>query len=72
MNSDEVKTNRQSACENNRGQVAVEYVLLLAVGVFIWITLVSQLVSRNPQKPGMVINKWQQILQLIGSDEIEK
>ena len=54
---------------NQRGQVAVEYVLLLLVGVTIWITLVTQLVSRNPQKPGVIINKWQQILEMIGADD---
>jgi len=57
---------------NHRGQVAVEYVLLLAVGVGIWLVLVSGLVSRNPNSPGLVIRKWVEIIQFIGSDEVEK
>lgn len=57
---------------HDRGQVAVEYVLLLVVGVTIWITLVSQLVSRNPNSPGPVVRKWVEILRFVGTDEIEK
>ncbi len=63
MKSNEVKI--------NGGQVAVEYVLLLVVGVGIWIALVSQLVSRNPNQPGPVVRKWVDILKFIGSDDIE-
>jgi hypothetical protein len=57
---------------NQRGQIAVEYILLLAVGVSLWLLLVNTLVSRNPQSPGMIIKKWVQIINLIGGDEIEK
>lgn len=70
MNPHEVKMNPPHAL-NESGQVAVEYVLLLVFGVTIWIMLVSQLVSRNPKQPGLVINKWQQIIQFIGTDDVE-
>jgi hypothetical protein len=53
------------------GQVAVEYILLLAVGVAIWLVVMNGLVSRNPQSPGVVIKKWQQIIEVIGKDHAE-
>ena len=57
---------------SNKGQVAVEYILLLAVGVMIWLMLVKGLVSRDPNSPGMIIKKWTEIIQFIGEDKIEK
>jgi uncharacterized membrane protein len=66
MNKHEVKI------KNQKGQVAVEYILLLVFGVGLWMVLVSNLVSRNPQTPGPIIRKWVQVLNFIGSDEIEK
>lgn len=53
---------------NERGQIAVEYILLLVTGVTIWLLLVSSLVSRSSSEPGIVIKKWSEIIQLIGSD----
>ena len=55
----------------SRGQVAVEYVLLLIVGVAIWLMLVTSLVSRNPDSPGMIVKKWAEIIGFIGTDRIE-
>ena len=54
------------------GQVAVEYVLLLVVAVLIWISIVSLLVSRDPNNPGSLISAWNKITIWIGKDEIEK
>ena len=62
----------KSNVKNEQGQVAVEYVLLLAVGVTIWLMLVNLLVSRNPDKPGLVVNKWQEIINVVAEDRIEK
>jgi hypothetical protein len=58
--------------KSHSGQVAVEYILLLMVGIGIWLLLVNGLVSRNSESPGAVTAKWNQIIQMIGSDAIEK
>ncbi len=58
--------------QTSSGQVAVEYILLLIVGIAIWLLLVNGLVSRNSESPGAVTAKWNQIIQMIGSDPIEK
>ena len=46
----------------------MEYVLLLVVAVTIAALLVSQLVSRNADNPGVLTSKWHEIMTVIGSD----
>jgi hypothetical protein len=53
---------------NKRGQIVVEYVLLLVVATGVAALLVSQLVSRNSDNPGVLTSKWNSILITIGSD----
>jgi hypothetical protein len=57
--------------QSEKGQVAVEYVLLLITGVVIWLLIVNTLVSRSPDSPGMIVRKWHEIVQWIGQDKIE-
>jgi len=61
-----------SGMTSRRGQVAVEYVLLLMVGVSIAALIVSMVVSRNSDSPGFIIVKWMQFIQLIGADVIDR
>ncbi len=53
------------------GQIVVEYVLLLIVAVGISMVLISTLVSRNPDSPGFLILRWDQIIRFIGSDNAD-
>lgn len=50
------------------GQIVVEYVLLLVVGVSIAALITSTVVSRNPDSPGFLVKKWVDMLKLIGED----
>ncbi|MEQ1665206.1 MAG: hypothetical protein ABL927_07525 [Bdellovibrionales bacterium] len=63
---------KRSLLASTIGQIAVEYILLLFVVVTIWLILVKRLVSRDPNLPGIVIQKWGQIIELIGQDNVEK
>jgi len=54
--------------QSSSGQIVVEYVLLLMIGVTIAMLLVSEVVSRNPDDPGFLMAKWHQIIQTIGQD----
>ncbi|MEN0059097.1 MAG: hypothetical protein AAGB31_09695 [Bdellovibrio sp.] len=54
--------------KNQKGQIVVEYVLLLVIAVSVSALLMSQLVSRNTEEPGVLVSKWHSILQVIGSD----
>ena len=57
---------------NNRGQIVVEYILLLVIAVGLAALLTKQLVSRNIDEPGIITSKWFQILKDIGKDLPDK
>lgn len=57
---------------NKKGQIVVEYVLLLVVAVGLSALLVSQLVSRNSDEPGILVAKWNAIMKTIGDDVPDK
>ncbi len=53
------------------GQIVVEYVLLLSIGVATALIVVSQLVKRDtsdPQNSGAIIRKWQQMQESVAKD----
>lgn len=53
---------------NRRGQVLVEYLLLMVIAVGLATLLTKQLVGRDDARPGIIINAWNKILINIGSD----
>lgn len=53
---------------NSRGQILVEYVLLLIIAVVVAALIISAMVSRNPDEPGFLVQKWDQIIRFIGND----
>lgn len=64
-----MKTKSQN---NNRGQVVVEYVLLLVIAVAVAALITKELVRRDPDSPGVLIKKWDDILKEIGNDLPDK
>lgn len=63
---------RRSRLTRNSGQIAVEYVLLLAISVSIAVMITSLFASRNPESPGLIPSKWRQVIEVIGKDKIEQ
>jgi uncharacterized protein (UPF0333 family) len=53
------------------GQIVLEYILLLIVGVAIAALITSRMVSRNQDNPGFMITKWMKIIQTIGADNAD-
>lgn len=56
---------------SQKGQIIVEYVLLLSIAVTIAMIIVSQLIKRDstdPANSGALIHKWQQMQETIGKD----
>lgn len=53
---------------NQKGQIIVEYVLLLVIVVAIAATIVKVVASRDEGNPGFLIEAWDQMLKSIGSD----
>ncbi len=51
-----------------RGQVVVEYVLLLVASVSFALLLTRVMVSRDPGNPGFVIKAWETIIKEIAAD----
>ncbi len=54
--------------QNNRGQILVEYVLLMVVAISVAFLITSVMVSRNSDQPGFLISKWYDIIREIGND----
>ena len=59
---------QKSTRRNQRGQIVVEYILLLVVGVGIATLITSQMVSRDSTSPGFLITEWTSIINTIGAD----
>ncbi|MBT4760898.1 MAG: hypothetical protein HOO06_04295 [Bdellovibrionaceae bacterium] len=57
--------------KNNSGQIVVEYILLLIVGVMIASLITTVFVSRNAENPGILTTKWRQIIEVIAKDKID-
>lgn len=57
---------------NKRGQVVVEYVLLLVIAVAMAALITRELVSRDEDSPGILVQKWDAILKTIGEDLPDK
>lgn len=62
---------RSRKFKNQKGQIVVEYVLLLSIGIAAALIVVSQLVKRDaddPQNSGAIIRKWQQMQEAVAKD----
>lgn len=57
---------------NNKGQIVVEYILLLVIAVGLAALLSKQLVSRDSDNAGIIVSKWNEILTVIGDDLPDK
>ena len=57
----------------NKGQIVVEYILLLVIGVALALIITRLMVNRsnNPAEQGFLIKKWYQIVETIGSDKAD-
>lgn len=62
---------KRPARQSEKGQIVVEYVLLLVVAVSLAILITRFMVNRNPDSPGLVIQTWSRILNTIGSDSAD-
>ena len=56
------------AFKNHRGQIVVEYVLLLIVLLSLATIIVEATVSRSPGGEGFVVQKWMELIQVISGD----
>lgn len=60
---------KKSVFLNHKGQVLVEYMLLLLISVSFATLLVSKLISRKEgDGQGIIIQSWSKMLQTLGND----
>jgi hypothetical protein len=57
-----------SSLKNSKGQIIIEYILILLVVVSIAALLISRLAQRDQENPGILIKKWCEIQKFIGGD----
>lgn len=57
---------------NRRGQILVEYMLLLVVAATIAAIIVKGLANRDPNDRGFIVQRWLEVQQEIGGDLIDK
>lgn len=61
-----------NSLRSSRGQVIVEYVLLMVIAVAVAALITKELVQRDPENPGILIQKWDDMLKEIGQDLPDK
>lgn len=54
---------------SERGQVIIEYVLLMLVALGIATFIMKSMVSRNADDAGFLMKKWQTLIEQIASDD---
>ncbi len=57
--------------KNNRGQVIIEYILLMIIVVGIAAVIISGVVSRDESEPGFLIKAWNELVITIGNDCVD-
>lgn len=60
--------NHRQGRKGIRGQIAVEYTLLLSISVILAMFITKVIASRDPNLPGFLVTKWAQINEIIGLD----
>ena len=58
--------------QSEKGQIVVEYVLLLVIAVTLALLLANGLVSRDSESPGVITQKWRSIVEFIAADVPEQ
>ncbi len=56
---------------DQRGQVVVEFILLIVISVTAATYISKKIVSRDPEEPGFLTGAWSQMNTVIGSDLID-
>jgi hypothetical protein len=65
------RSSRYGSRPGERGQVVVEYVLLLVASVTLALLVTRLMVGRDPGNPGFVMSAWDAMVKEIGSDNAD-
>lgn len=61
---------KRSPLLNQKGQILVEYLLLMVIAIACAAVLTNKLIGRGPDvnNAGIIINQWHKIIKIIGND----
>ena len=65
-------TSKVSKTLSQRGQVIIEYVLLLVVALGLAAVIMRTVVSRDKDEPGFLMAKWQALINQVAADDPNK
>jgi uncharacterized protein (UPF0333 family) len=68
LTSSHNNTNLKKLIGQNKGQLIVEYILLIFIVVVIASLLTKSLVGRGTGNSGIVINAWSRMVEMVASD----
>lgn len=54
--------------QHQKGQIVVEYVLLMTIAVAVAVLLVKQIAGREAGEEGVIVKKWKNIIKVIADD----
>ena len=63
-----MKNKRISVLRQNKGQIILEYILILVIAVSVATLLTSRLVGRGDDSSGIVIQAWGELNRMVGED----
>lgn len=66
------RSNGKSILKSQSGQLVIEYVLLLIVVVTIAVLIRNMLMKKDPDAPGSLVGKWEEIRKVIAEDDPNK
>lgn len=67
----EVSKNPFRVLSRQTGQVVIEYVLLMVILASIGAVIMRSFASRNADEPGLIVAKWNKLLQTVAQDNPE-
>ncbi len=62
------KNTAQAILGQNKGQLILEYILLIFVVASVAVLLSSTLVGRGEGRRGVIVTKWNHLIEMIGQD----
>lgn len=71
-NTGDISGQNVKRLRRDRGQILIEYVLLLILVVTLATLITKLVVSRAPGEEGFIIKSWQRMLEAIGNDIMDK
>ena len=71
-NLNPLRVSPKSETQRQRGQVIIEYILLLIVAMGLATIIMKSIVKRDPNEAGFLMERWQAMIDQIAKDDPNK